>query len=498
MHNNVDRSIPLYRKLADYLESAIRSGAFLPGNRLPSVRQCAQDQAVSISTVLAAYRCLEDAQLIETRPNAGHFVARISACVPDSELRLSSASPATVDIAAFAEMVIDSEAIPGMISFGTGYPAPAQLPVKRVERAMHRALQHASAELGKYPLPPGAEALRKAIAQRSLALGCALDPADILLTSGATESISLCLRALLRPGDTVAIESPTSFGLLGILEALRLRALEIPTHASNGISVDALALALRDGRIGAVLATPTLSNPIGACMPLRERERLVELLTRHRVPLIEDVIYNDLVGDEPNKRAVKSFDREGWVLLCSSYSKTVAPGLRIGWLHAGQFTSQVRKFKAATSGGNCALNEFALAEVLTESRYTRQLRRLHRINRHLLNDARETIAGSFPINTRVTDPVGGSMLWVALPETVDSLALFRACLGERILIAPGTLFSASGAYRNCIRLCIPATWGAEHRRALRRVGELVIGMLERAGSEAWRSPWTTGGGAGRG
>lgn len=431
---------------------------------------------VSLSTVLEAYRSLEDAQLIETRPKAGHFVVRRPFCLPEPHVSAPPASAAPVAIAGLVEMVMNSACMPDLISFGSGYPTVAQVPPDQVERAMVRAVQRSAGALGRYPMTFGHDGLRKAIARRSLSMGCVLDSKDIVLTTGTTEAISLCLCALLKPGDTVALESPTSFGFLQILEALKLRALEIPTHPRLGLSVDALALALRDARVDAILATPTLSNPMGTSMPRGERERLVALLARHRIPLIEDVIYNDLAVNEAHRRAVQSFDKEGWVLMCSSYSKTVAPGLRVGWLHAGRFRDQVRKMKSALSGSNCAINELTLTELLTESSYSRQLRRLHKLYRLGMQEARRVIATSFPAGTRVTDPAGGSTLWLEVPNRLDSQALFQACLDERILIAPGTIFSASDSYRHCIRLNIPGAWGPQHLRALTRVGEIASAL----------------------
>lgn len=478
MPNEVGQRIPLYRKLADSIEAAIRLGTYGPGDRLPSLRQNAIVHDVSLSTVLEAYRSLEDAQLIETRPKAGHFVLRKPLHLLEPDVSTPPASAGPVAIAGLVDMVMNSACMPDLISFGSGYPAASQVQTGKVERAMVRAVQRSAGVLGRYPMAFGQESLRKAIARRSLSLGCVLDPKDIVLTTGATEAISLCLCALLKPGDTVALESPTSFGFLQILEALKLRALEIPTHPRFGLSVDALALALRDSRVDAVLATPTLSNPMGTSMPMGERERLVELLGRHRLPLIEDVIYNDLAVNESHRRAVKSFDRDGWVLMCSSYSKTVAPGLRVGWLHAGRFRDQVRKLKSAFSGGNCAVNELTLTELLTESNYSRQLRRLHKINRLGLLEARRVVATSFPAGTRVTDPAGGCTLWLEVPNRLDSQALFQACLDERILIAPGTIFSASDSYRHCIRLSISGAWGAQHIRALMRVGEIASSLVQ--------------------
>lgn len=476
MSNQFNPRVPKYQNLANNIETAIRVGTYEPGERLPSLRQTSLSHAVSLSTVLEAYRCLEDAHLIETRPKAGHFVTRRPALLLEPTVSTPPASPTPVAVAELIEMVMNSAGKPDLISFGSGYPDATLLLTGKIERAMTKALQQNTGVLSRYPVSLGHEGLRKIIAQRSLSMGCILDPNEIILTTGATESISLCLCALLKPGDTVALESPTSFGFLQILEALRIHALEIPTHPRHGLSVDALSLALRNSRVDAVLATPTLSNPMGTNMPISERKRLVELVTLRKVPLIEDVVYNDLSPNDEYRRAIKSFDRDGWVLTCSSYSKTIAPGLRVGWLHAGRFSEQIRMLKTAFSGGNCTINELTLMTLLAESSYSRQLRRLHKINRQVLQEARQIIEHSFPRGTRVTNPDGGSILWLELPGKLDSQILFKACLDNQILIVPGTIFGASNSYSNCIRLNIPGNFEATHIRALQRIGEIASSL----------------------
>ncbi|RQU01617.1 aminotransferase-like domain-containing protein [Burkholderia cepacia] len=475
MRENSDGYQPLYVKLAKRIEYAIQVGAYAPGDRLPSLRKCAQDHSVSLSTVLEAYRSLEDARLIECRPKAGHFVAvsmQLASATETSELPSWSAA---IEVATLIETMMRSTSVPDLVSFGSGYPS-CDLMQAEMKRAVLHAVQRSGSTPGYDPTTPGEDALRKAIARRTLTMGCTLDPREIILTTGTTESVSLCLMAVTKPGDTVAVESPTSFGFLRTLGVLGLSALEIPSHPVHGLSVDALALALRTNRVSAVLATPTLSNPMGTCMPLAERERLVQLLARYGVPLIEDVIYNDLVKDDVYRRAVKSYDKGEVVLLCGSYSKTISPGLRVGWLYAGAFSARIRTLKSAISGGNCLINELALAELLTESGYNRRLRALHQAYRASFIEARRIIAHSFPKGTRVNDPIGGSILWIELPDELDSLALFEACLQEQILIAPGTMFSVSDSYKHCFRISVPRLWENEHSRALTRIGEITISL----------------------
>ncbi|MGZ2746193.1 aminotransferase-like domain-containing protein [Burkholderia stagnalis] len=458
------------------IEYAIRVGAYAPGDRLPSLRKCAQDHSVSLSTVLEAYRSLEDARLIECRPKAGHFVAVTIQRTSETEASELPSWSAAIEVATLIETMMRSTSVPDLVSFGSGYPS-CDLMQAEMKRAMLHAVQRSGATPGYDPTTPGEDALRKAIARRTLTMGCTLDPREIILTTGATESVSLCLMAVTKPGDTVAVESPTSFGFLRTLGVLGLSVLEIPSHPIHGLSVDALAHALRTNRVSAVLATPTLSNPIGTCMPLAERERLVQLLARYGIPLIEDVIYNDLVKDEVYRRAVKSYDKEEAVLLCGSYSKTISPGLRVGWLYAGAFSARIRTLKSAISGSNCLINELALAELLTESGYNRRLRALHQAYRASVMEAHRIIVRTFPKGTRVNDPIGGSILWIELPDELDSLALFEACLQEQILIAPGTMFSVSDSYRHCFRISVPRLWKSAHSRALARIGEITVSLL---------------------
>jgi len=469
-----DLNPPLYRQLAERLAGAIHSGALRPGARLASVRDMAREQAVSVATVLQAYRWLEDAQLLQVRPRSGYFVA--SAAPRALAEPGTSAPPAdalAVDVSSLSERVLQLAADPAVISFGAACPQAELFGQERIRRALSQATLRHRALLGQYPQVPGQEALRSAIARRALAMGCTLDPREILVTNGCNEAVALCLQAVTRPGDTVVLESPTSFGFLQILEALHLKALEIPTHPRHGLSVDALALALQTQPVRAVLAVPTLSNPLGASLPLAERRRLAQLLAAHQVPLIEDVIYNDLAERDEHRRAVKSFDTEGWVMLCGSFSKTVAPGLRVGWLEAGRHSTAVRRLKAAFSGGHTPVLELAMAELLNQSGYVTQLRKLRQAIAPRIAEARALVATHFPRGTKVTDPSGGIMLWLELPGGVDSLALFKACLDEGICIAPGTMFSATDRFRHCIRLSVGSGWGDVQRQALRRVGALA-------------------------
>ena len=463
----------LYLRLADTIAGTIRSGALARGERVPSVRELARQQGVSLATVVQAYRTLEDARLIEARPRSGYFVAARPARLPEPETSRPPKASVKVDVSSLAAEVMRMAADPSVRSFGAACPTADLFSEERVRRAVSRAVQRHRSTLCQYPLGQGDESLRRAIARHALRLDCRLDPADIIVTNSCLEAITLCLRAVTKPGDVVALESPCYFGFLEILENLHLRALEIPTHPRNGLSLDALQLALDTQPVKAVLVVPTLSNPVGATLPPAERRRLAEMVAAKGIPLIEDILYNDLAEHEDRRRAVKAHDTGGHVMVCGSFSKTIAPGLRLGWVEAGRWGTQVQRLKAATSGGQATVLERAMADLLSQPGNEAGYRQLRATIAARVDQARDLIAAHFPRGTKVTDPPGGFILWVELPGGVDSMQLFRRCLDEKICIAPGTMFSATDRYRHCVRLGVGGRWDEGQRNALRRVGEIA-------------------------
>jgi DNA-binding transcriptional MocR family regulator len=470
----------LYAQIADSLANAIRSGALRRGERMPSVRRVARERNVSLATATQAYRALEDARLVEARPRSGYFVAARPSPIAEPQASQPPLTAQAVDRSTLAAQVLRLAEDPSVISFGAACPGAELFDADRLRRAVARTAARQRHTLARYAQPPGHDEARRAVARHALRLGCMLDPARLLLTHGCLESIALCLRAVTQPGDVVALESPTYFGFLEILEQLQLKALEIPTDPRHGLSVDALQLALDTQPVKAVVVVPTLSNPVGATMPLAERRRLAELAAACGLPVIEDAIYHDFAGDHERARAVRSFDTSGHVMLCSSFSKTLAPGLRLGWVDAGRWHARVQRLKATTSGGQSGVVELAIAELLSQPGLEAGLRSLRQRVAQRLDEARELIAASFPAGTRATAPSGGFILWVELPPGLDSMRLYEACLDERIVVAPGTLFSATERYRHCIRLGVGGAWDAAAHRALRRVGEIATDLAQRA------------------
>jgi DNA-binding transcriptional MocR family regulator len=468
----------LYQEVADRLTALVRQGTYPPGARIPSVRQTSEQQAVSISTVLQAYSLLESRGLIEARPQSGYYVRRqASASLPEPEMSASGRDPTLVSIHELTMMLLADSLNPALVQLGAALPNPQFMPLKKINRIMVDILRQNEVEAHQYLFPPGLESLRTQIAQRAALAGADLAPNEILITSGGVEAIDLCLHAVCRPGDIVATESPTYFGSLQTLEVQGLRALEIPTHPREGLSIEALAFALEHNPIRAVLVISNFNNPLGSLIPDEKKKELVELLRRYDVPLIENDVSGELYFGERRPLTCKAFDTAGSVMLCSSFSKDISPGLRVGWAAAGRYLSEATWLKSTISASSPTLPQMAVARFLEGGGYEQHLRRIRREyarNVELLSDA---VVRHFPGDISLTRPSGGFVLWVRLPDSVDSLELYKVAHEAGITLAPGYVFSPTQQFPNFIRLNA-AEFNYTTERALERLGGMIAEMAE--------------------
>lgn len=467
----------LYERVAGHIQDLIEKGTLRPGERIPSVRRLSDQQGVSVSTVLQAYTVLEDRGLIEARPQSGYYV-RVQSWKPPAEPEMSrpTTRATEVTVGELVMRVMKAVRDPGLVALGAAIPSPELLPTRQLNRAM-AALGRRSPELGSsYDVPPGLTALRIQIARRALDAGCALSPEEIVTTCGGMEALHLSLSAVAKPGDTIAIESPTYFGILQCIESLGMKALEIPTHPRDGVSLDALAYALEHQPIAACLFVLNFNNPLGSCMPDENKRLLVEMLAEREIPLIEDDIYGDVSFTPQRPKTAKAFDKKGLVLLCDSFSKTLAPGYRVGWVAPGRFQEKVELLKTVSTIATATLPQMAIADFLANGGYAHHLRRVQRVYSDQVNLVTEAIAKYFPEETKLTRPSGGQVLWVELPAHIDSLELFHRALTEKISIAPGPIFSAKQKFRNFIRINCGNPWTLTVERALKTLGRIVTTM----------------------
>lgn len=465
---------PVYRKLASVLEELIASRSLRPGEKVPSVRQFSRQHRVSVPTVLQAFATLETRGLIEARPKSGFYVrARISNSIPEP-----SGSAAQPKVTGFArvdpiESLMTAHANSDLVPLGAALPCASLLPGIKLARTMAAVSRRLGAESIKYDITPGSEVLRRELARRSMEWGCGLRSEDFVVTIGATEAVALALGATCKPGDTVAVESPTYFGFARVLSELRLKALPIPVDSGHGLDLDALERGLRRTRVAACLLIPNFHNPVGSLMPDENKARLIEMAGKRGIPIIEDDIYGDLQHQGSRPRCLKAFDQDGSVLLCGSFSKTLAPGYRVGYIAPGRWKAAVVARKRITTLSGATLPTLALAEFLKNGGYDRYLRSIRRTYHHQVERMREAVVESFPEGIRLSRPQGGFVLWCELPGRVDSMELCQQALASGISIAPGPLFSADGGFKNFIRLNCGYPWNARIERSIGILGHLA-------------------------
>ncbi len=468
----------LYQQVAAKVERMIRSGTLRPGERIPSVRRASAQHGVSLTTAVQAYIELENRGLIEARPKSGFFVKpqfRAQLLEPVTSRPVHSAT--LVGVGSLQSRLFDTVRMPDVVPLGAAYPGHENLPTTKLSRMM-AATARSAAERGiSYDMPPGSEQLRRQIAKRSPDRGLQLSPDDIITTCGGTEALALCLRAVTKSGDVVAVESPTYFGILQLIESLGLKALEIPMHPRDGMDLDTLEHALKRRKIAACLAVPNFSNPLGSLMPDENKRRLVDLLARRHVPLIEDDVNGGLYHRGTRPRVATSYDRGGSVMLCGSFSKTVAPGYRVGWVVPGRYYEKVKGLKLTSTLATASLPQLAIAELMANGGYDHHLRSLRRNLTTQIQQMSEAIAASFPEGTKLTRPGGGFVLWVELPEKVSALELHRRALSEKISIAPGPMFSARQSFGNFIRINCGHPWSGRIEQAVEILGRLTRKLI---------------------
>lgn len=466
--------VSLYQQVAEEIAQRIASGVYVPGERLPGVRWLARARGVSVATAVAAYQTLADMGHIEARPRSGFYVrARriIQPIEPDPAAKTTA--PRLVTGQAIAMALIKAANDRDIVQLGAAVPDTAFLPTQAIGRALAKVMRTQRSHASNYMMPPGAPELRRQIARRMSESGASVSAEDIVITTGCQEALSLALRAATQPGDVVAVESPAFYGLMHALESLGLEALEIPAHPHDGIALDALAFALDRWPVKACVLSPNYSNPLGYCMSDNNKRALIRLLGKHKIPLIEDDVYGDLGFSSQRPSTCKGLAPHADILYCSSFSKSLSPGLRIGWIAAGRHHERVEYLKYVTSIASSTAPQLAVAELLGSGRYERYLREVRGKYQSAVTRMSDAVMSAFPEGTRISQPQGGFVLWVELPENTDSMALVRRALRDGVSVAPGPLFSASGKFGNYIRLSCAREWDVRLERALVALAKLV-------------------------
>jgi DNA-binding transcriptional MocR family regulator len=470
--------LKLYEALAREIEDMVAQQVLRPGERLPSVRQQHARRGASPSTVFQAYSLLEARGVIESRPRSGYYVApgRAPTAAPEPEPTRPDGAPRSVDVSELVFGVLEAARSRRVVPFGSAFPSPELFPLPKLARALASSTRRLDPWATVADLGAGNGELRRQIALRYQLDGAAVAADDIVITNGALEALNLCLQAVAQPGDTVLVESPSFYAALQALERLELKAVEVATHPREGMELGALADALERHRPAACWLMTSFQNPLGSLMPAEKKQALVALLAAHGVPLIEDDVYGELYFGARRPALAKRYDApgaQGLVLHCSSFSKCLAPGFRVGWAAPGRYAQAVERLKLTTSLAAPTPSQLALAEYLAQGGYDRHLRQLRGALMGQQAQMLAALAGHFPAGARVTHPEGGYFLWVVLPEEVDTLALHGAALERGVGIAPGPMFSAKREFRNCLRLNYGHPWMPAHEAAIATLGQLI-------------------------
>jgi DNA-binding transcriptional MocR family regulator len=476
-----------HRQIADELIHFIHEGTLRPGEKLPSVREAARQRRVSTRTVLKAYARLENAGVIEVRAQSGFYVRpRSGPGYPLPRIAAPLAEPAYIGVGDLAADVMTTSAEPGNVPFGWGTPDASLFPNRRIARTLAAVARDDPAWLARGGLNWGYPPLMRAIARRYVHAGIAISHAEVLVTLGCTEALNLCIRAVAKPGDTVAMDTPVNFALLDILRSLGIRVLEIPACPIRGIDLGDLRQAFVRRQLAAVVLMSNHQNPLGCTLSDEHKARLHALLQEFDIPAVEDDVYGELNFHEPRPRPLKAWDVDGRVLLCGSFAKTLTPGFRVGWCAPGRYLEPVRRLKMANTMGTPPVLQKTISDFIRLGGYDRHLRILRRTYGAHVQRYTEFIRRTYPPGTALSQPTGAYILWIQFPAGVDAVRLYREALRHRVSVAPGVLFSAQPRYTNCIRINASTPWSDRIEAALRLLGRLAAAQLRESASGAGR------------
>ena len=445
-----------YTEIAHHLALSIQEGLLRPGERLPSLRSLCQSEGTSLMTALAAYRHLEDLGLVEALPRSGYQVRH--ATVPllrrpaIQRSRLTSFSTQRTDILA---QVVTAMVNPALVPLGFSCPSPKLFPLNSLRRITANLLNTRPELWASYSTPPGCPELRRQIARRLQARGMEVTVDEVLLTTGAMEALTLSVRLLASPGDLVAVECPTFFGILDAARHAGAKVIELPGDPEGGLDPERFITACEKHAVQAAVLMPSFANPTGSLMSEDRKRAWMEALQAYGVALVEDDIYGDLAWDGRKPSPLCAWPRKDGLpnLLVGSFSKTFLPGGRVGYVVArSPWIERLTDLKNSSTLANATLPEYLAAECLASGLYDRHLRHLTSRLQLGVRVLRDCVVQHFPRGTRVSDPKGGFLLWVELPKGIDGLELFHAAGKEGISIAPGCLFSLGGGLERFIRL----------------------------------------------
>jgi DNA-binding transcriptional MocR family regulator len=481
-----------YRALYERYRGLILGGAYGQGERLPSLRAVAEAEGLGLNTVRSAFDLLSAEGLAQSFERGGYFARRGS---PRAEARREAfegyvgpsgcREAAGLSASQKIEYILSAggaEASGDTAGFALAEPDSGLLPVARLER-LYGSLSGSWIGYGGHE---GEAELRRRIASCYHPYHGGLGAEGIVVTNGATEAIAITLRALLEPGDLVAVESPTYYDYFRQLAAVRARILEVPVRPGQGMDLDLLESAMRGRKIRMIIVQPNVQNPTGAIMPDSEKARLLALAERGGCVLLQDDVYGDLAFPRPGCRKdrpgnLSLFGDYRKIVYISSFSKCLAPGIRIGWIWAPGFHAELARAKSLASLATNGPAQRVLADYLAGPWFRKQLASMRSALASQLEDYLGLLCAALPEGSSFARPEGGCLLWIALPKGLDASLIFERAAKEGILVAPGELFSANPFFRSHLRVNFGYRLTEPRAAELSRLCRIIAGGPPRRG-----------------
>jgi len=462
----------LYQQVVTLIQNMKKEETLRPGDKLPSLRNLSQKLDISIPTVKQAYVELERLDVVTARPKSGYYLKAQILRMDKPKKCKPAIKPISVACRSLIEQVYEVVHAPDIIPLGIANPSFAHPSDKTLGRIMRRVISQSGAKANTYGAVDGYPPLKRQIAYRHLDYGLHIEPASVLITNGAQEALAIALQCVAKAGDVIAIESPTYFGLMELIESLDMMVLELPACSEEGLCMDDLQQAIEQHPIKACIFASAINNPLGSFMPDSKRKKMVEILESADIPLIEDDVYSDLYFAHSRPIPAQAWSKKDLVLTCGSFSKTAAPSYRVGWLINERYQNKARLLKRALSCSSSLLNQWTLSEFVRNGEYDRNVSQLRKVLRCNKERMAAVILKEFPEGTRISDPQGGAVFWVEFPVGVDTTELFHQLIEFNVSIAPGAIFSAANKFRRCARISFGLPWNADVENAIAIIGKV--------------------------
>lgn len=465
-----------YLKLAQLIQDAINEGEYALGSKLPSIRTLKRNHNLSISTILKAFYELEKRGLIIAKEKYGYYVNDLKENSIIKASKKCKLKAQTINKSNIINTIIKYHSEDNVFPLGSSLLSKNLVPEKKLESAFRKVITQNEIDITRYSFPPGLEELRKQITFKYKEYGMEIHPQDIVITNGCMDSVTLSLNLIAKPGDIIAIESPTYYGFLQLIESLGMYAVEIPANPISGINIEKFEEVINKNNIKACILISNFNNPMGYSVSDENKKKIVKLSTEKNIFIIESDVYSDLYFGSYRPKTYKNFDSEDMVFTCSSLSKTVSAGLRLGWAINSKFAEQIQKQQFINTVAVSTITQTLSLIYLREGNHERHLKSLRKILKNRLLEIKNMISKHFPDNTKISSPEGGFLLMVELDKSIDSLELYKNCLEENIIIMPGIIHASSDRFNNHIRLSYAYNDREEYEKHLIKLTEIIKRM----------------------